>query len=105
MEIHFDQDYLRDLFYHGKCFDKKHRFQPQIIKRYIDRINTLESVDGIEELYRYNSLNFEALQGDKKGEYSIRINDQYRIEFTIEQSNDQCSVSICNIKEISNHYD
>lgn len=50
MEIHFDQDYLSDLFYHGKCFDKKHRFQPQIIKRYIDRINTLESVDGIEEL-------------------------------------------------------
>jgi len=105
MEIHFDKDYLHDLFYYGRCFDKKHRFQPQIIKRYIDRINTLESVDGVEELYRYNSLHFEALQGDKKGGYSIRINDQYRIEFTVEQCNDQCSVSICNIMDLSNHYD
>lgn len=105
MEIHFDKDYLSDLFYYGKCFDKKHRFQEQIIKKYIDRINTLESVDGIEELYRYNSLHFEALQGDKKGEYSIRINLQYRIEFTVEQSTDQCSISICNILDLSNHYE
>ena len=104
MQIVFKQEYLSSLYY-NQTADKKHRFQEQIIKKYIDRINTLESVDGIEELYRYNSLHFEALQGDKKGEYSIRINLQYRIEFTVEQSADQCSISICNILDLSNHYD
>ena len=35
MEIIFEQDYLRDLFYEGKTHDKKHRFQPQIVRKYI----------------------------------------------------------------------
>ncbi len=29
----------------------------------------------------------EALKGDRKGEYSIRINDQWRITFKFEQGN------------------
>jgi len=105
MEIQFDKDYLRELFYKGKCSDKKHRFQPQIVKRYIDRINILESVSGVEELYRYNSLHYEVLKGEKQGISSIRVNNQYRIEFTVEQGEDSVSVSICNITELSNHYD
>ena len=64
----------------------------------------MESVDEIEELFRYNSLHLEALQGDKKGEFSVRINNQYRLEFSIEKREDQVTVSICNILELSNHY-
>ncbi len=105
MEIQFDKEYLRELFYKGKCSDKKHRFQPQIVKRYVDRINILESVSGVEELYRYNSLHYEVLKGEKQGTSSIRVNNQYRIEFMVEQSEDSASVNICNITELSNHYD
>lgn len=104
MEIRFEKDYLKELFYKGKCSDKKHRFQPEIVKRYIDRINLLESVSGAEELYRYNSLHYEVLKGEKQGISSIRVNKQYRIEFIVEQSEDNVSVSICNITELSNHY-
>jgi proteic killer suppression protein len=42
MEIHFEKGYLSDLYYKGKTADKKHRFQPEVIKRYKLRIETLE---------------------------------------------------------------
>ncbi len=35
---------------------------------------------------------------------SIRVNDQYRIEFTIRQGSLETIVTICNILELSNHY-
>jgi len=82
MKITFDKEYLSELYYDGKCSDKKHRFQPQIIKRYIRVLDIMSSLDAIEALFRYNELNYEVLTGDKKGIESVRVNDQYRIEFT-----------------------
>lgn len=34
MLIEFDKDYLRELFVQGRTNDKKHRYQPEIIKGY-----------------------------------------------------------------------
>ena len=42
MVVAFEKEYLRDLYETGKS-DKKHRFQPDIVKRYkrgIDYLNT-----------------------------------------------------------------
>ncbi len=104
MEIKFSKDYLSDLYYKGRCFDKKHWFQPQIVKKYINCINLMESVGSIEQLSEYRSLRYEVLKGDKVGISSVRINDQYRIEFTVECSVNKVNVTICEILELSNHY-
>ena len=85
MEIIFDKEYLRQLYEEGKTTDKKHRFQPHIIARYQLRIKVLEQAGNIEELYAIHSLHYEVLKGDKAGISSIRVNDQYRIEFTVKQ--------------------
>lgn len=34
MIVTFEEDYLKELFVSGRCKDKKHRYQPQIIKAY-----------------------------------------------------------------------
>ena len=104
MEIIFEQDYLRDLFYEGKTHDKKHRFQPQIVRKYIKVLNLMEALDSTEDLYRCASLHYEALQGDKKGSESVRVNNQYRIEFRSEIVGKDRLITICNILELSNHY-
>lgn len=104
MEITFKKDYLRELFETGKTTDKKHRFQPHVINKYRKTIDILESVTGIEDLYKYNSLNYEVLKGDKKGLESVRVNDQYRIEFTTNIVVSETAITICNIIELSNHY-
>jgi proteic killer suppression protein len=104
MEIKFDKEYLRELYEVGKTTDKKYCFQPQIAAKYRKTIDTLESVVGTEDLFRYNGLRYEVLHGDKEGLESVRVNDQYRIEFKTTRVVSETVVTICNIVELSNHY-
>ncbi len=104
MEIKFNKTYLEELYFKGKTSDKKHRFQPQIIAKYRKTIDILESVSKVEDLYRYHSLNYEALVGDKEGLESVRVNNKYRIEFKTTKVVSEIVVTVCNIIELSNHY-
>ena len=61
MVIEFEKEYLSELYYEGKCNDKKHRFQPQVIRNYVKRIVTLAEALNVEALYPLNSLNYEVL--------------------------------------------
>ena len=45
------------------------------------RLQILESVAVIEDLMLLPSNRFEALGGDRKGQYSIRVNDRWRLCF------------------------
>ncbi len=45
------------------------------------RLRVLDAADRLEALMRLPSNRFKALGGDRKGQYSIRINDQWRICF------------------------
>ena len=103
MVVAFEKEYLRDLYETGKS-DKKHRFQPDIVKRYKRGIDYLKQARNIEELFLLPSLHYEVLKGDKAGVSSIRVNDQYHIEFTVEQVSGPIIVTVCNIIELSNHY-
>ena len=104
MIVTFDKEYLEELYTKGKSNDKKHRFQPEVIKQYKKRIDTLKRAKRVEELFAFNSLNYEVLKGDKDGISSIRVNDKYRIEFTVSNNDAETIVYICNILELSNHY-
>ena len=104
MVVTFEKEYLRDLYEKGTTTNKKYRFQPEIVKNYKRRIKTLEAADKIEDLYNINSLNYEVLRGDKQGISSIRVNNQYRIEFTVSEKESEPVVTVCNVLELSNHY-
>lgn len=104
MDIVFEKEYLSELYYQGKCTDKKHRFQPDIVKRYVRTIDIMEAVNKVEDLYRFHALHYEALVGDKKGLESVRVGDQYRIEFQSRKVEGETTLTICNIIEVTNHY-
>jgi proteic killer suppression protein len=104
MDITFEKAYLQEMYRTGKAADKKHRFQPDIIRRYIRVIDLMIDQPDTETLKRYNSLNYEKLKGDRAGLSSVRVNDQYRIEFEEKMVNNQLIATICNITELSNHY-
>ena len=55
-------------------------------------------------LAKYNSLRYEKLLGDKNGLSSVRVNDQYRIEFEEITKDNETIATIVNITELSNHY-
>lgn len=65
----------------------------------------LRTAKRMEDLLPINGLHFEALMGDKKGMYSVRANNQYRVEFTIREVGGEQIASLCLILELSNHYD
>lgn len=105
MIVIFDEDYLQELYVDGVCKDKKHRYQPGVIKGYKRGIDYLKWASRKEDLFTINSLHFESLHGDKKGLFSIRANLEYLIEFTIKETIEEQIFTICNIVELSNHYD
>ncbi len=104
MIVTFEEEYLRILYEEEKSVDKKHRFQPDIIRRYQKAINFLKGASSIEALWPIRSLNYEVLSGDKADRSSVRVNDRYRVEFTVSLNEKEPILTICNVVELSNHY-
>lgn len=67
-------------------------------------IDTMIDTPDVLGLLRYRSLNYEKLKGDKAGLSSVRVNDQYRIEFEERVKEGETIATICNITDLSNHY-
>ena len=104
MDVIFQKDYLCELYRTGKTTDKNCRFQPGIIRKYIRIIDLMIEQPDTLALKKYNSLNYEKLKGEKVGLSSVRVNDQYRIEFEEKNDGNQTVATICIINELSNHY-
>ena len=104
MIVVFEKEYLQELYVKGSTTNRKYWFQPQIVTKYMKVINMMKQMENVQGLMKYGSLHYEKLHGDKEGTSSVRVNDQYRIEFTetIEEGN--TVATICNITELSNHY-
>lgn len=64
-------------FAEGKRIKEFQAFERQAYRR----LELLESAPNKETLMLFPSNHFEALGGDRKGQYSIRINQQWRICF------------------------
>ncbi len=103
MIVRFKNDYLRKL-YADEPVKGKPLYNKEVVKKFQERILLMEQVKNTKQLREYKSLHFEALRGDKKGLFSIRINKQYRLEFTIENDSIQLEEIIL-IEDLSKHYE
>lgn len=106
MNVSFSNQELADLYEGEKVSNKEFRSNPSLINQYIKTVNKLRSVEKVEHLYQYNSLNYEKLKGDRKGYSSVRINRQYRLVFVeIISKEAPFEVILFAIEEISKHYE
>jgi proteic killer suppression protein len=60
---------------------KSRRFPADIIKRAVKRLTQLEAATILDDLRMPPSNRLEALTGNHAGQWSIRINDQWRVCF------------------------
>lgn len=104
MVVTFEKEYLKELYEKGQTSDKKHRFQPPIVKKYIRVVDLMMEVSNVMDLTRYGGLHYERLRGDKEGLSSVRVNEQYRIEFREIMQDKKVIAEVVNILELSNHY-
>jgi toxin HigB-1 len=76
-------DKQTEKLWHGK----RTRFPADILQRAIDKLNILDAATSLDTLRVPPSNRLEALWGDRAGQHSIRINDQWRICFRWEEGN------------------
>lgn len=60
---------------------KSRRLPPEIRERAVPRLTQLNAATSLNDLRSPPSNHLEALKHDRKGQWSIRINDQWRICF------------------------
>ena len=104
MIVTFEEDYFRELYENGQASDKKHRFQPHIVKKFTRIVDLIIELSNVMDLTRFSGLHYEHLHGDKEGLSSIRVNDQYRIEFREILEGEKTIAEVVSILELSNHY-
>jgi toxin HigB-1 len=60
---------------------KSRRLPTEMVKRAAMRLTQLDAVTSIDDLRFPPSNRLEALKGDRRGQWSIRVNEQWRICF------------------------
>lgn len=102
MIVRFDNDYLEKL-YVGSPIKGKPKYQEQVISKFKKTILILKRAEDIKQIKLFRGLNFEALKGNYKGFYSVRVDYHYRLILSIGQ--DEVSVKdVLTVEDLTNHY-
>lgn len=106
MQIEFEKGYLRELFEEGKAKNKKYRFTPQLIRQYVKTVNILKQAPNTEFLYKLKSLRYEKKKGKLKDVEAVYLNKQFRLLFkTYERGEEPSIIVVCELSDISKHYE
>lgn len=76
MEVIFGDDSLRRLEA-GEGGDGGH--SPGVVKAFRKRMQVIRSARDERDFYALRSLRFEKLKANREGQYSMRLNDQWRL--------------------------
>jgi plasmid maintenance system killer protein len=85
-----------ELLYRDKDYQDR-RLPNELRRAYIKKCFILETLENIQDLKNYRGLNFEHY----KDHYSIRVNNQRRIEFDYDSYK---NITIIEVLDITNHY-
>jgi proteic killer suppression protein len=80
----------RELYETGKA----KRFPPDVAKRAARKLEYVDLATTLDDLRSPPGNRLHALEGDRKGQHSISINDQWRICFSFEDG-DAYDVEVC----------
>jgi proteic killer suppression protein len=64
------------------CGRRVAKFGPNLVRRALEKLLMLNAANTLSDLTMPPGNRLEPLTGDRKGQHSIRVNDQYRICFT-----------------------
>ena len=82
MRITFKDDELRKLYEESN--HRAPRYGRDLTKAFRKKVGFLAAAASELDLRGMRSLHFEKLSGDRAGQHSIRLNDQWRLILTVE---------------------
>jgi toxin HigB-1 len=98
MEVQFRTRKLQKQYENHR--EAERSFDPQVARRYIERVNIIKQARDIEELQKLPGLRCHELIGDRQGQWSIKLTGFYRLIFTL---GGELLEIVC-IEEVSKHY-
>ena len=75
------------------------RLPVPVIKSARRKLTILRAAVDDRSLRNWNSLHYEKLRGDRDGQRSIRVNDQYRMIFTLDDNSEPQVITILAIED------
>ncbi len=70
-----------------------------LVKAFRKRMQTIRAALDERDFYFMRGLRFEPLKGKRAGEYSMRLNDQFRLIVKLEKRSKETIVIICSIED------
>ena len=101
MDVYITDKDLEQLYTSGKS--KKLRLPQAVVDKFFATVQKIEAAIHINDLLADNGLKFEKLKG-MENRYSMRLNQKYRLEMSIEWKNENLTVGDFYLQHISNHY-
>jgi toxin HigB-1 len=96
MEVDFEDARLRQLEADDKFTGG---FDVAIVKAFRKRMQLIRAAMDERAFYAMKSLHYERLKGDREGQSSMRLNDQWRLILRIHQTEDGRRVVIVSITD------
>ncbi|MCC6444111.1 MAG: type II toxin-antitoxin system RelE/ParE family toxin [Armatimonadetes bacterium] len=83
MRFRFQDSDLEALYYQGLHVQ---RYKPEVVRSFYRVMAQIDAAQDERDLYALKGLHFEKLTGNRAGQHSLRLNDQYRliVELTVD---------------------
>jgi proteic killer suppression protein len=70
-----------------------------VIKSCREKLNFLEAASEERALRNWKSLRYEKLEGNRKGLRSVRLNDQWRLVFALDETTSPPTIEVVDIED------
>jgi proteic killer suppression protein len=102
VKFSFANKHLEILYTSGKS--KKYHLEKQVLQGFFEVVAAIDAARDIHDLQMRPSLHLERLRGTEK-RFSLRITRKYRLEVEIDWENEEKTMGIVEIEELSKHYE
>jgi proteic killer suppression protein len=102
VKFNFANKHLEILYTSGKS--KKYHLEKQVLQGFFEVVAAIDAARDIHDLQMRPSLHLERLRGTEK-RFSLRITRKYRLEVEIDWENEEKTMGIVEIEELSKHYE
>lgn len=85
MRFEFKSKKLQALFESEK---DAHKYPVTVVDGFFEVMDIIDAIKDINVLRTFRGLNFEKLKGNRKEQYSVRLNKQYRLIIELQKDDD-----------------
>lgn len=96
MDIEFQKTDLEQMAYDSNYTGN---WPSSIVRAYRKTVNLIDKAENFQVLGAFRGLRLKKLKGKRKHQYSMRLNDQYRLIVEVAKKNNREVITIINVED------